>query len=360
MNEKLTMGENYSIESKILGEERKYTIYLPEDYEKSDERYSVLFVVNADYQAYFVHAASVAQLLFDRGCIPPMIVVGVHTKDHAKDFFPVPHPRIPDSGKADLFLEFILTEIRPLIANSFRTNDFSILYGVSNSGMFTVYTLLTHPDAFNGYIAGSPMLGWATEVFHEKAQALFSSRDSLSRYLYMEYGENDYDRVCETVPDFAKLLDKMAPKDLVWSSKVLKNVGHGPITVLYNGLSMIFPEWQVSTEKGMELGMEGVESFYASLSARYSIDVKIPSEVLSDIGIQWILKEEAEHGRPFIEKLVELYPTSEGGYYLLGIIEERMGNFEGAADLYRKALELNPEYPQAKEKLAHLKNEGKI
>ncbi|MHA1906876.1 MAG: tetratricopeptide repeat protein [Candidatus Thorarchaeota archaeon] len=123
---------------------------------------------------------------------------------------------------------------------------------------------------------------------------------------------------------------------------------------------MTFPEWQIATKQGMKDGLDGVEQFYGTLSKKYGIDVRVPEEVLSDIGVTWILQEEPEKGRPFLEKMIEMYPSSEGGYYLLGVVEERAESFDKAATLYRKSVEINPEYPPAKEKLDRLEKEGKI
>ncbi|MFW9851062.1 MAG: alpha/beta hydrolase-fold protein [Candidatus Thorarchaeota archaeon] len=359
MTDCILNGEMNTITSSILEDDRKYIVYLPEGYEMSEERYSVLVVVNANYNPYFAHAASVTQLLSGTR-IPPMIVVGIHTPDHAIDFFHVPHPRIQNSGKAEYFLRFITDELLPLIEKTYRTNTFRVLYGQSNGGMFTVYSLLKNPDSFNAYIAGSPMLGWGSEFFMEKGKEMFNSDSSLKRFLYMEYGENDYDRVVTTVPDFAAIIEKNTPHDFVWKWRTLKGEAHAPISVLYNGLSLIFPRWQMTTEEGMKEGLEGVERFYANLSQKYGIEIKLPSEVLSDIGVNWIMKEQPEMGRPFLERMVELYPHHEGGYYLLGIVEERMENFSKAVEFYRRSLEINPDYPPPRDKIANLESEGRI
>jgi predicted alpha/beta superfamily hydrolase len=353
-------GEKHTITSSILEDDRKYVVYLPEGYEESEEKYALLVVVNANYDPYFAHAASVVQLLSSGARIPPMIVVGIHTTDHAIDFFHVPHPRIPNSGKADNFLRFIKEEFIPLMNENYRTNGFKILYGASNGGMFTVYSLLKDSDSFNGYIAGSPMLGWGAEVFMEKGKEVFTSDSTLNRFLYMEYGEHDYEKVVETIPAFAELVEQNSPKDFVWKWRNIEGEAHVPITTLYNGLSMIFPEWPMTTEQGMNEGLEGVEQFYEMLSQKYGIDIKLPEEVLSDIGVKWILKEEPEKGRPFLERMIELYPHSEGGYYLLGVVEERGENLDKAVELYEKSLEINPEFPAPKDKIAKLKSEGKI
>jgi len=116
----------------------------------------------------------------------------------------------------------------------------------------------------------------------------------------------------------------------------------------------------MTSDQGMKEGLDGVEQFYTNLSQKYGIDIKLPQEVLSDIGVGWILKEEPEKGRPFLERMIDLYPHSEGGYYLLGVVEERGENLDKAVELYEKSLKINPDYPAPKDKIAKLKSEGKI
>ena len=49
----------------------------------------------------------------------------------------------------------------PFIDEEYRTVQTDRgLYGFSMGGLFTVYTMLHHPDLFQRYIAGSPSLWW--------------------------------------------------------------------------------------------------------------------------------------------------------------------------------------------------------
>ena len=63
-------------------------------------------------------------------------------------------------GGAEVFFELIQNRIKPLVATRASVNaQQEYLWGHSYGGLFTLYTFLTHPDAFSRYIAGDPS-GW--------------------------------------------------------------------------------------------------------------------------------------------------------------------------------------------------------
>ncbi|WP_255474816.1 alpha/beta hydrolase [Pusillimonas sp. ANT_WB101] len=64
-------------------------------------------------------------------------------------------------GGADIFLHFIISQIKPLVRERAAINpDREYLWGHSYGGLFTLYTLFTQPDAFSRYIAGDPSAWW--------------------------------------------------------------------------------------------------------------------------------------------------------------------------------------------------------
>jgi predicted alpha/beta superfamily hydrolase len=52
--------------------------------------------------------------------------------------------------------------LRPWVHEQFPNADFDrdALYEHSFSGLFTIWTILTHPHLFDVYLAGSPFLVW--------------------------------------------------------------------------------------------------------------------------------------------------------------------------------------------------------
>ena len=137
-------------------------------------------------------------------------------------------------------LSFIKNELIPYIRQNYRTKDFSILYGMSNSALFAVYALLESPESFDAYIASSPMIGHCPDLIRKKAE-LFVEKDKLNdRILYMIFGTEDTRRVTAYAPDFQKYLEIKAPSDFISELEVLEGEGHVPDSSLERGLKYIF------------------------------------------------------------------------------------------------------------------------
>ena len=179
VNEEVITAKQLSIHSKVIGEERPVLVHLPDGYEKSKEQYPVVYLLNGGYKARFANTTATIQLLYDTGQIPDMIVIGIEDTDHTRDFFPIEIKG--RGGGADNFLSFLTEELIPLVDSEYRTVPYRILMGASNSGLFTIYALLTKPEAFSAYIAVSPTIGWCSEFIHEKTRN-FLSKDIPSRY----------------------------------------------------------------------------------------------------------------------------------------------------------------------------------
>ena len=231
--------------SKALDEARTFLVHLPEGYDKSQEKYPVLYLLDggdtplsSQYVTPYSHAVTTLKRL--ESSIPQMIMIGIANKDRCRDMLPVKIEEYPTSGGADKFLTFMVEELIPFVDRNFRTSDFRILYGESDAGLFTVYALLTHPGTFSAYIASSPTLGWCPGVITDKAKALLAKKKQLKKFFYIIYGENDPPFITTTVPSFADQIKAAEPKEFQWVVKIIKNQGHVPPRSLYDGLKFIF------------------------------------------------------------------------------------------------------------------------
>ncbi len=64
-------------------------------------------------------------------------------------------------GGADAFLDFIATQVRPLVADQLPADmGRQTLVGHSFGGLCVLHTLLTRPGMFQRHVAGSPSLWW--------------------------------------------------------------------------------------------------------------------------------------------------------------------------------------------------------
>ena len=231
---------NIKIYSLILGEERKISIALPTGYEDEQSVYPVLFVLDAEGQKVFPDCVATAAGLHSKDLIPQMIVVGIWNTDRNRDMIPAAVSHRPGSGGSVQFLSFIREELMPYIMQNFRTNDFSILYGMSNSALFVVYALLEQPETFSAYIASSPMIGHCPEFMQKKAESFIRREQQHNRTLYMIYGTEDSRRVITYVPEFQKYLETKAPPGFISKLEILEGEGHVPDSSLERGLRYIF------------------------------------------------------------------------------------------------------------------------
>jgi hypothetical protein len=63
-----------------------------------------------------------------------------------------------DGGRANQYLDFVRDELIPRVAKTYRTTDYRILYGTSNTGFTAVHALFRTPDLADAYIAASATL----------------------------------------------------------------------------------------------------------------------------------------------------------------------------------------------------------
>ncbi len=93
-----------------------------------------------------------------------MILIGISNTGVAASYRSCPD----DSGNVklgDSFSKFLKEDLIPEIKQNYRTNDYKILFGQSNTGLFVLYSLMSQPDLFNGYVVASPMFGWCPQYY---------------------------------------------------------------------------------------------------------------------------------------------------------------------------------------------------
>ena len=149
-----------TIVSEKVGEPREFWVSLPDRYNDSAEKYPVLYMMDGDFNfdSGVIGGVRYAARL---GEIPEFIIVGIKNTNRSKDIFPeeVTYPDgSKDGGRANQYLDFVRDELIPRVAKSYRTTDYRILYGTSNTGFTAVHALFRTPDLANAYIAASATL----------------------------------------------------------------------------------------------------------------------------------------------------------------------------------------------------------
>src|ERR1051325_6828266 len=128
-----TLDRIPQVASKILGNSRDVTVYLPPGYDHSDARYPVLYMQDGqnlfDPLRAFIpgqhwRLAEAADAAIGERTAAPMIIVGI---DHAgparvDEFTPTRDVARKAGGRAADYGRFLIEELKPMIGERYRTS----------------------------------------------------------------------------------------------------------------------------------------------------------------------------------------------------------------------------------------------
>ena len=324
------------IKSDILEEDRRISIYLPDDYPYSKASYPVLYLL--DGETHLQHASGAADYLSSRGLVPDIIVVAIHNIDRSRDFSPIQVPNIPKSGGAETFLGFLSDELVPYLDENYRCAGFNMLLGHSFGGTFIAYTLMAEPDLFDAFLAVSPYLMYADNlVVNESSEKLKPFKDT--KYFYMTVGNEE--PYFEALEKYASILQEKAGERIEFKYVKMPEENHGttPYLTVFSGLKFIFSDWRMPPEM-MQGDLDDIDTHYRSVSKKYGIKVATPELVINALGYRYLQDRDYESAIAVFKQNVERYPASANVYDSLGEAYENKGEAEEAAKNYAKAVKL--------------------
>ena len=346
--QQLTLNEHV-ISSKILNEEQKISVYLPEAYgEDPDHRYPVIYALDGKYYKKMVSA--VIAHFYSEWLIPETIVVTIDNENRIRDYTPSPHPTadVP-SGKADAFLDYMEKELIPFVDSNYQTSEFRILEGHSLGGLFSLYTVQARPELFTAHYAFSPSLHWGDNKTVDKIIAYLSSRKSLEQFIYMNLGdeivESEYEPGNTMASSFLKLqtfFKENSVSGLRVKSEIFATLPHVAtnMTGLVNATNELYRYWVLPFD-AMEGGPEAISEHYKKLSSDLYQEVKPrmgPINFAADYLTNGI--NAPERGMKLLEYNVALYPDSAWVNFNLAKGYSQREEMELAKKYGQKALSL--------------------
>lgn len=333
-------AEKISIKSDVLNEERVMSVFLPDDYGNSKNRYPVLFLL--DGRTHFQHAIGAVNYLATRAIVPNLIIVSIHNVDRNRDFSPVHSERFPTSGGAEKFLNFMEKELKPYLDKTYRTSNYSVLMGHSFGGTFATYSLLTKPGLFDGYIAISPYLQYADNYVVKMAAEKLKSNYNKQKYYYMTLGdEPDY---ISPLKEFSFLVKEKSAKSVNFEYVKMEMENHGtiPYVSLFNGLRFVFSDWQLPPAK-IKGGLVEVDNHFKSLSKKYDVKLETPENLINILGYRKLQVGDFDGAIGIFKENVRRYPNSANVYDSLGEAYEKNEQLELAKNNYQKACKIGEE-----------------
>ncbi len=179
--------DNLSLPSKILKMDRKFAIYLPEDYESSKRSYPVLYLLHGsgdDHTGWvqFGEVKNIADKAIREGKCTAMIIVMPDGQTGQRGYF--------NSPKGDWnYEDFFFQELMPYVEKTYRVKAekrYRAISGLSMGGGGTFMYALHHPELFS---SACPMSAYVGPVSAEEAAKRFEqqypglSKEDQAKYL---------------------------------------------------------------------------------------------------------------------------------------------------------------------------------
>lgn len=235
LNTENILGENYTIKSNILKEDRQIQIFVPESYKKTDEKFPVLYLL--DGQRLFPFAVSLLKSFTQFKQTPEFIIVGITNKypDRFRHF----------SSEEKTFMTFIEEDIIAFVDNNFRTSNERLIFGWEYGGSFVIQTMIDRTNLFDAYIVASPF-PLTNKI--SKLDKFLSNKMVTDKMLYFTVSPNE-NQVNVGVKKLDSLLKLKASKSFNWTYKELENEEHRstPYSTIYSGITnyyKYYPELQ--------------------------------------------------------------------------------------------------------------------
>jgi enterochelin esterase-like enzyme len=158
-------------ESKAMGVNRYFWVYTPPNYDKSNAKYPVYYLLhgNGETQTGWVmngRANIILDNLIADGKAQPMIVVMPHghpiQSSSVGPFAVVPPVGKPELGNFTLFAQDLLEQIMPMVEKNYRVYtdpDHRAIGGLSMGAMQSISIGLSHPELFHYVLAYSGGFG---------------------------------------------------------------------------------------------------------------------------------------------------------------------------------------------------------
>ena len=324
----ITSGTNYSIESNILDQTRTIQIYVPEDYDQSNEKCPVIYVF--DSQKYFLNAISYQQNLRFNQETPGFIVVGIKTINNERGKL--------YNTESSTFSNYIENELIPFIDSSYRTlKSERVFFGWERAAAFGVEVFASKPNLFKAYFLASPTFLTAERI--SDVGELLDKTPSLNNYLYFTLADVEAWSLDNT-NSLAALLNDKAEDKLSWKYDLFKDENHYTTTIITmnKGLKSFFKDYapiryyslNEYTNAG---GITALNELYRNRGERY----KISKEVHNDTKRYLFLLAVRENDFLAFTELEKEFPTFLTSFSR-DVMFERFGQFYVENKAYESAI----------------------
>ncbi|MFH0761235.1 MAG: alpha/beta hydrolase-fold protein [Bacteroidota bacterium] len=334
------IGKYRVLDSKVLGEQRRILVHLPDGYENTEVQYPVVFHLYGDYEmTYFADAASLLHRLQSFRLMPGVILVGVDNTDRYRDLRPLKADGNP--GGADQFARYFREELIPFIRENYRAADYNILAGPQAGACFGFYSLIEHTDLFDAFILensfDNPVV--IDNYLITKAKDFFKPDKSLNKFLYMKIDSHS--------PNYQFALKQKStieaniPRNFRFRFETFDQGDYMTETGFLKGFRELFSEYELPDSIATG-GIDNIIAYYDTLSEKMGFKIT-PSDVTLHYAATRInAAGNGSEARRVYEYILTVYPKSLDGLFQMAQILSAEGKFQKAVEYYTEFLKLRP------------------
>jgi len=319
----ITIGTNYTINSKILNQDREIQVYLPDSYGASKEKYPVLYVL--DGQWFFSNGVAIQKSLRTPGAIPEMIVVGIKNSN--------PLRRTLFNDESTKFTSFLKDEVISFIDTHYRSTKERVIYGWEAGAYYISEMILEEKDLFSGAIISDGGLA------SEKLIKEFKSEKEI--YLYIANSRKDIYYIKST-ERFNERLKKHNPQNLRWKYQLFNDEVHEtmPHLAMYKGIKYYYHNYDALVFESIQAyinagGIPYLKSFFKERAKRFGGDDKIDDSTKNSL--IWLARDRDNYKyfSFFMEEFKDVLKTKR---YASAYWQNRLGQFYLKHKDYKNAI----------------------
>jgi predicted alpha/beta superfamily hydrolase len=388
--ENIVIGKIDSVQSNILGENRKIWVYVPDGAVNNAARFPVVYVLDGD--GHFSSVVGVTQQLSTingNTMCPKMIIVGISNTDRTRDLTPThidADPPFMDStfsktsGGGENFIAFMEKELMPYIDAKYPTAPYKMLIGHSFGGLAVMQTFTHHTQLFSAYICIDPSMWWDKEKLLNQTQKVLLEKKFDGKSLYLGIANTledgmDIKKVQKDTSQETKHIrsiltlqaafEKNKQNGLKYRGKYYPDDTHGsvPLITEYDALRFFFDFYPLKfTMKDFTDSIGALadkyQNHFAMLSQKMGYQIKPDEGEINYMGYDFLGRKMYKTAERLFKLNVDNYPESFNVYDSYGDYFVAVNDKENAKLQFKKALSIK-ENEGSRKKLTELEGDKK-
>ena len=199
----------FEIFSPELNVKKKIWVYLPLDYDKSEKKYPVMYMHDAqnlfDTKTSYVGEWEVDETLNKMNA--QLIVIGIeHGNEKRMDELTPYKNEKYGGGNGDNYLKFIVETLKPKVDSIYRTKSNvknTAIFGSSLGGLISFYGVLKYPEVFGKAGVFSPSFWFSDEVY-----SMMEQSEKTKARIFLLCGDKEDETMVSNLKKMETLIDR--------------------------------------------------------------------------------------------------------------------------------------------------------